>query len=294
MDIKQYEGRREVRYHGDSRFPCNIYPCSIPQDFRVVPVHWHEEMELISIKKGEGIVILDLKPYPVKAGDLVVVYPGRLHGIKQKAGAQMEYENIIFRLEMLIPAMPDRCSLDFLMPLLSENGPDSYLCTEGSPEHEAVLHQINLLDQISHERPYGYELAVKGIFYQLLFLFQRELPQEEKTGRQGRLQEKVKLVLKEVENRYAEPLSIKEMAERCGYSPSHFMKFFKEQMGTSFVEYLTDYRLLMAARLLLGGEESVTEIARITGFDQPSYFDRCFKRKYGMTPGQYRKEGGGE
>ena len=173
MDIKQYEGRREVRYHGDSRFPCNIYPCSIPQDFRVVPVHWHEEMELISIKKGEGIVILDLKPYPVKAGDLVVVYPGRLHGIKQKAGAQMEYENIIFRLEMLIPAMPDRCSLDFLMPLLSENGPDSYLCTEGSPEHEAVLHQINLLDQISHERPYGYELAVKGIFYQLLFLFQR-------------------------------------------------------------------------------------------------------------------------
>ena len=54
MDIKQYEGRREVRYHGDSRFPCNIYPCSIPQDFRVVPVHWHEGNGVDFDQKGGG------------------------------------------------------------------------------------------------------------------------------------------------------------------------------------------------------------------------------------------------
>ena len=62
-------------------------------------------------------------------------------------------------------------------------------------------------------------------------------------------------------------------------------------MGTSFVEYLNDYRLLMAARMLISTEETVTEIARLSGFDQPSYFNRLFRRKYGMTPSQYRQKG---
>ena len=297
MDIRQYESqyenRKEEKHHADSRFPYNIYLCSIPQDFRVVPIHWHEEMELISVKKGSGRVILDLHPFPVKTGDLVIVFPGKLHGIRQKAGCAMEYENIIFRLDMLIPALPDRCSSEFLMPLLSGNGPSSYVCSQGCREFLPVQQLIARLDAISDSRPAGYELAVKGIFFELLFQI---LPQRQGSGDEtagSRFQGKMKLVLKEVENRYAEPLTVKEMADMCGYSASHFMKFFRRQMGMSFVEYLNDYRLLMAARMLASTEETVTEIARLSGFDQPSYFNRLFRRKYGMTPSEYRKEGEG-
>lgn len=297
MDIRQYESqyenRKEEKHHADSRFPYNIYLCSIPQDFRVVPIHWHEEMELISVKKGSGQVILDLHPFPVKTGDLVIVFPGKLHGIRQKAGCAMEYENIIFRLDMLIPALPDRCSSEFLMPLLSGNGPSSYVCSQGCREFLPVQQLIARLDAISDSRPAGYELAVKGIFFELLFQI---LPQRQGSGDEtagSRFQGKMKLVLKEVENRYAEPLTVKEMAGMCGYSASHFMKFFRRQMGMSFVEYLNDYRLLMAARMLASTEETVTEIARLSGFDQPSYFNRLFRRKYGMTPSEYRKEGEG-
>ena len=297
MDIRQYESqyenRKEEKHHADSRFPYNIYLCSIPQDFRVVPIHWHEEMELISVKKGSGQVILDLQPFPVKTGDLVIVFPGKLHGIRQKAGCAMEYENIIFRLDMLIPALPDRCSSEFLMPLLSGNGPSSYVCSQGCREFLPVQQLIARLDAISDSRPAGYELAVKGIFFELLFQI---LPQRQGSGDEtagSRFQGKMKLVLKEVENRYAEPLTVKEMADMCGYSASHFMKFFRRQMGMSFVEYLNDYRLLMAARMLASTEETVTEIARLSGFDQPSYFNRLFRRKYGMTPSEYRKEGEG-
>lgn len=299
MDIRQYEGqyetqyekRREEKHHADSRFPFNIYLCSIPQDFRMVPVHWHEEMELISVKKGSGQVILDLQPYPVEAGDLVVVFPGKLHGIRQKPGCAMEYENIIFRLDMLIPALPDRCSTEYLLPLLAGQGPGSYVCSCGQPEFPAVQELIGRLDQLSGSRPAGYELAVKGLFFALLFLILHGRQSDGGKGAEGRFQGKMKLVLKEVENRYDEPLTVKEMADMCGYSASHFMKFFRQQMGTSFVEYLNDYRLLMAARMLISTEETVTEIARLSGFDQPSYFNRLFRRKYGMTPSQYRQKG---
>ena len=59
-----------------------------------------------------------------------------------------------------------------------------------------------------------------------------------------------KTVLKYVENHYTEKLTIDDMAELTYYSKSHFMKFFKAHMGIGFTEYLNDYRLTMAARLL--------------------------------------------
>ena len=290
MDILQYENRREKKHHADTRFPYNIYPCSIPVDFRQVPMHWHQEMELISVKKGAGMVSLDLQPFAVEAGDLVVVFPGRLHSIRQKPGFSMEYENLIFRLDMLMPAMPDVCSADFLMPLLTEDGPLPFVWRKGEGEYEKVQREVKELDWLSGSRPFGYPLAMKGCFFHLLYLILGNLQQNQEEGVRPRMDKNIKQVLKEVELRYGESLTIREMAELCGYSPSHFMRVFRQHMGASFVEYLNDYRLIMASHQLAHGKESISEIAQHSGFDQTSYFNRLFKRKYGMTPKEYRKE----
>ena len=92
-----------------------------------------------------------------------------------------------------------------------------------------------------------------------------------------------------MEDHYADSITIDDMAALTYYSKSHFMKFFKTHMGTGFIEYLNDYRLTMAARLLASTGASVLEIAARTGFDNLSYFNRLFKRKYHLTPMQYRK-----
>lgn len=301
MNILQYENRREEKIHADTRFPYNIYLCSIPKDFRLVPLHWHQEMELISIKKGNGMVSLEQCSCAVDEGDLVIVFPGKLHSIRQKPGFSMEYENIIFRLDMLMPALPDNCSSEFLMPLLSEDGPQSFVWKRGNGEYEKLQKSIGFLDDLSDSRPFGYPLAIKGIFFQLLFLILGNMQQSQEGGKDALFGEKgnalemkqnkkIKHVLKEIEVRYGENLTIQEMAGLCGYSPSHFMRFFRQHMGSSFVEYLNDYRLIMASHQLAHGEAGISEIAQNTGFDQPSYFNRLFKRKYGMTPKQYRKE----
>ena len=57
--------------------------------------------------------------------------------------------------------------------------------------------------------------------------------------------------MKHVENHYMEKISIADIAEVAGFSESHFMRYFKETMGVSFVDYLRRYRLTMATRLLL-------------------------------------------
>ena len=83
-------------------------------------------------------------------------------------------------------------------------------------------------------------------------------------------------------------ITVAEIANRVDFSESHFMRYFKENMGTSFVDYLRDYRLTMAARLLLVSDETVLSISEEVGFDNLSYFSRTFKKFTGLTPTQYQ------
>lgn len=100
MQIPEYENYHETKSHSTPDFPYNAYICSIPLDFEKVPLHWHAEVEIIYIKKGRGHVTLDFTSLYVEAGDIIIVSPGQLHAIGP-AEYSMEYENIIFSLDLL-------------------------------------------------------------------------------------------------------------------------------------------------------------------------------------------------
>ena len=110
------ERLRETKHHGAVRFPFNIYPCTIPGDFLQVPLHWHDSMELVYVKKGSGIVQVGVNAYPAEQGDIYIFAPGTLHALHQRGQAVMEYENIIFELELLGGA-DDLCAERYLLPL---------------------------------------------------------------------------------------------------------------------------------------------------------------------------------
>ena len=75
------------------------------------------------------------------------------------------------------------------------------------------------------------------------------------------------------------------------YTSSHFMKYFKRYMGMPFTQYLNDFRLEKAAGFLRTTSLPVTDVAQKCGFDNISYFNRLFRKKYHGTPGEYRKDG---
>ena len=291
MNILEYENTQETKIHGDLAFPFNIYPCSIPLDFSVVPAHWHNDMEIIYIKKGKGLISVELTPYLVQEGDIVLIAPGQLHGIECLNDHRMEYENIIFRLDMLMPTSEDICNERFLTPLLHNRLVLPAHVTKDSSLYEKAACCLNELDELSGLKESYSALGIKGKLFELLFLIFSNYQTEHPVPQIPRSLEHVKVILKHVETHYQEPLAIADMAELCGFSASHFMKFFKQSMGTSFIAYLNDYRLTMAARLLSASEDTVAAIAHETGFENLSYFNRVFKRKYGMTPSRYRNVG---
>ena len=288
MNINEYQQLLEEKSHTDDNFPYNTYLCTIPLDFSCVPTHWHDEVELIVIKKGQGKVQVDLVDYDVFAGDIIIVLPGQLHGIDEAKGHRMEYENILFRKDFLLSKTEDICSSNFLEPLLQgDMSIDSYIHASLS-YYEDVASAIRSIDNVCSSRPTGFQLAVKGYLYQLFFTIVSNRNKKAPQNAEQKNLDKIKLVIKYIEDHYSEPILLSDMAALCYYSESHFMKFFKQQMKDSFVHYLNNYRLTMAARLLTSSSLSVLEVANMVGFDNLSYFNRLFKRRYGVTPTQMR------
>ena len=288
MDLTEFQRYKENKVHTDSFFPYNTYLCSIPLDFPCVPYHWHDETELIVIQKGSGIVYVDFNRYEVSAGSIIVVLPGHLHSIEGVCRGKMEYENILFRGEMLQSPADDLCSEQFLEPLFGGRIPVDQHIHPGLSYYDQFSTVIKQMDRLCDRRPRGYQLALKGGLYELMFLLFSHLQENSMTASQEKNLQKIKFIIRYIQEHYPEPVTVSQMAELCHYSSSHFMKFFKENMKTSFVHYLNDYRLTMAHRMLGMTSDSVLEIAQKCGFDNLSYFNRMFKKKYGVTPRQIR------
>ena len=290
MNILEYENYHETVSHGDIVFPYNTYLCSIPLDFPCVPLHWHDEMELIYIKKGIGRITVDFREYKVTGPSLVLILPGQLHSIDPFNEDAMEYENIIFSPNMLVSRQNDVTATDFLLPLITGKITVPTVFTPVYPYYEDIIAPIDACDEICKTKPQGYELYVKSQLFQFFFILDNRCRNLTTTGKNKKTLDKMKIVLKYIENNYMQKITIGDIAAAVGFSESHFMRYFKETMGTSFVEYLRDYRLTIASRLLTSSDSSILNIAAETGFENLSYFNRVFKEKYKMTPRQFRKE----
>ncbi|MCZ8514043.1 AraC family transcriptional regulator [Paenibacillus filicis] len=100
----------------------------------------------------------------------------------------------------------------------------------------------------------------------------------------------VQKALEYIETNYSHSMTVEGMAEQLGLSRKYMAKRFKETVGRSPQDYLVDYRLGKAARLLGDASLSVSEIARSVGYDDPLLFSRMFKKRQGMSPQQFRKD----
>lgn len=97
----------------------------------------------------------------------------------------------------------------------------------------------------------------------------------------------VRDALSMIERDYDKKLSIKLVAGKLFTSESHLMHEFKEEIGKTFNDCLTDFRILKAKELLLKGELRVGEVAYAVGYTDVKYFGQVFKEAVGMTPSEF-------
>ena len=93
-----------------------------------------------------------------------------------------------------------------------------------------------------------------------------------------------------VKENYREALPLEKAARMAGMDRYKFCKAFKERFGEGYISYLNSIRVEKAAELLVNFDLSVTDISSFTGFGCIDHFIRIFKKKYGVSPGEYRKK----
>jgi two-component system response regulator YesN len=92
-----------------------------------------------------------------------------------------------------------------------------------------------------------------------------------------------------INNHLSDDINIEIMGKVINLTPNYFSTLFKEEAGISFNSFIKTARLKLASHLLSHTELSVAETAERTGFHDSSYFSQVFKRTYGASPTEYRK-----
>lgn len=87
---------------------------------------------------------------------------------------------------------------------------------------------------------------------------------------------------------YAQPITLGEVADKVYVSPSYISRLFKKELGVNFVDYLNEIRIAKAKDLLGQAQYKTYEVAELVGIGNPHYFSKLFKRYVGMTPTEYR------
>ncbi|GGF94366.1 AraC family transcriptional regulator [Paenibacillus abyssi] len=91
-----------------------------------------------------------------------------------------------------------------------------------------------------------------------------------------------------IQERFAEDLSLEEVADFVHLNPHYFSKIFKQEFGTTFIDFVTGLRIDKAKALMASGHLSLKEVCFEVGYKDPNYFSRVFKKVTGVTPTEYR------
>lgn len=92
-----------------------------------------------------------------------------------------------------------------------------------------------------------------------------------------------------IKENFQKEISLDDVSRIVDISPYYFSKLFKQEAGENFIEYLTKTRMSNARRLLKNPAYSIKEVCAMSGYSDPNYFSRIFKKYEGVTPSEYRE-----
>ena len=99
---------------------------------------------------------------------------------------------------------------------------------------------------------------------------------------------RIKKVITVLDQQFRDPPSLEQLADEVGLSASRLAHLFREEQGKSIQSYVQERRLMMAAMFIVQTHERISQIAYSVGFGDVSNFNHAFKRRFAMSPRQYR------
>ena len=236
-------------------------------------VHYHPDYEVYCLTEGKCRYFIHDKTYSMIAGDLVVIPPGIIHKVIYETPI---HSRILFN-----------CTRDYIPPsVLQALESITYYPGHGDTAKQIAALYRRIREAVSAPDAFS-EDTIRCCAMELFLLMAKTadagvpLP----TGSSF-----VAQAVAFIRTSYAEHLTLSAAARHCAVSPEHLSRVFKKETGFGFNEYLNLYRLKKAEALLKSGQDvSVSQVALLCGFNDSNYFSGIYKKTYGISPSQVKK-----
>ncbi len=256
------------------------------------PWHFHEEYEILYVEEGYGSCLVGDSVVPYGAGDVFFFGSGLPHCMQNPA----EYD---MRPELRVKGSIIQFEKGFMHYSVSQ--------------YTQFAQIRNMLDEAVRGLKFSFRPACKTVrllrqipaargaeqIILLLSLLQRLSVTKEKrflatshytSSLSIRRSERMEKVMNYLNKHYAGPVRLTDAASCVAMSPSAFCRYFKENTGKTFLEYVYELRIGYACKLLTGRFESIGRVALLCGFESTGHFNRIFKRVTGLKPTAYRAQ----
>ncbi|MBQ3372104.1 MAG: helix-turn-helix transcriptional regulator [Oscillospiraceae bacterium] len=282
------ETGRELLSYGTEDFPIAFFD----DDLTIVsvPYHWHDEFEIVIITEGSIRVRIAGEEFTLSAGDGYFTNKGILHASTLKTSTGHQHA-LVFS-PGVVSQSGDLIWKTYVSPIL-ENRRFPFLRLSASVSWQREILQL----AEAAWRSGGYEtedypIVVRSSLSRAFSLLMRHINDPENAFRySGRLQrdeERIKKALVFIEKNFDGSVTIENIAESASVSTSTCLRLFGNVLGTTPIAFLVEYRLRRAVEELKHADgRTISEIAYSCGFSDASYFNRCFRKEYGITPTEY-------
>jgi len=245
-------------------------------------MHYHSFPELFLQTSGEDLFVFPDEKKVIKPGEVCLVPRGLPHKeVIEKD--KLKFENIVFMY------FNDGLTVHFAKVVSDKNFPqmDTFqrFYTE---ESYRTFQYLNDAIEFSHLGYPANHPLVKYPFLMALHSIKRILSKS--AEKESKLHHKVSLCKGMILSQIADPkLNIKSLAKKVGTSSDYLGRLFQKEAGCSLNYYIQQQRILMARELLSKSDLDIKQVCRQTGFVDPSYFTKVFKKLVQISPKEYRK-----
>ncbi|MHA6485366.1 cupin domain-containing protein [Paenibacillus sp. strain BS8-2] len=271
------------------RFHLTYFPAG-----RAVAFHKHAEFEFHFIPRGKGKVILVDQEYSLRPGQFYLTGPGVMH--YQEAGDREGMDELCLHIDIVERTQTGDEEEDW-------EWAEARSCVKKLIElplfpaidaHDAMRCFLNAYEACNDYYSGSYTTIKQNVIQILLRSVRaydtvnetRHLPTKDMKAY------RYQLAIEFMQANYSGPLSLEEVAEKQRLSARQLQRLFKEMSDEAhtFSRVLEDIRLEAVCRELSEGVKSIEEIAKATGFSTSNYLHAVFRKRYGMTPSDYRKQ----
>ena len=231
------------------------------------------DYQLLYVAGGTAHFYIEGEDRVLSAGNMALYYPGQVQEYVYYGEEQPEIFWIHFT----------GSNVDGILKRYGIT--ESTFCCGSSDRYSQLFRKIILeLKTCCRDYEEVIEMLLRQIFIQI-----RRNPEQGNRETEPKFRAEMETAIQYFHEHYMEPVCIEEYAHSRSMSVSWFLRCFKQYTKQSPMQYITSIRLNNAINLLENTDYNITEVAAMTGYENPLYFSRIFHKVKGISPSGYRK-----